>query len=388
MKKIMFTAIAMLFITVSFAQQDTTRIRMGNKRIIIIDDKTDKSISDLNKGKEDFTKSIEINNKKIADLKDSIAKQNQLMAIENNQDKKEVLKKNVSQLEKDLAELEKATKALEKGISEIETEIAEMKKELNSENDNNDNDKNDENDENDDDSDINSHDWSDWNSFLHRHNKRYFDGHWAGFEVGINNFATKDFKMKLPTAADGIDGQFMELNTNKSWELALNFMEYEIPVITNRIGLVTGLGIQWNNYHFKNNIDLEEDVNGVIGGVLIDKTTRNYTKNSLNTIFLNAPLILEFQLPVGKHNFHISGGVVGGIKLGSKTKKFYESNDEKKRDKVKGDFQISPFHYGATVRIGYRSINLFANYNFSPLFNNNKGPELYPFTIGLTLLNF
>ena len=42
----------------------------------------------------------------------------------------------------------------------------------------------------------------------------------------------------------------------------------------------------------------------------------------------------------------------------------------------------------ATVRGGVGWFNLFATYSLTPLFESGRGPELYPFTVGVTLLGF
>jgi hypothetical protein len=39
-------------------------------------------------------------------------------------------------------------------------------------------------------------------------------------------------------------------------------------------------------------------------------------------------------------------------------------------------------------RAGYRWINVFATYEITPLFKDEKGPVLTPFTVGFTLLQF
>jgi hypothetical protein len=80
----------------------------------------------------------------------------------------------------------------------------------------------------------------------------------------------------------------------------------------------------------------------------------------------------------------VSGGVIGGINLGSHTK--VKDKDSKSKDR--GSFNIEPFKYALTARVGLKDINLYANYSLSPLFKEDKGPELFPFTIGISLVNF
>jgi hypothetical protein len=58
---------------------------------------------------------------------------------------------------------------------------------------------------------------------------------------------------------------------------------------------------------------------------------------------------------------------------------------EKSKEKNKGDFNLSPLRWGVTARVGYKDVSLFANYYMTSLFKPGRGPELYPFTIGLAI---
>lgn len=207
--------------------------------------------------------------------------------------------------------------------------------------------------------------------------KKKFKPHYAGFEIGLNNFVNPDFTLHT--------GTFMNLNTARSWNYNLNFLEYGIGLGTSYAGLVTGMGIEWSNYVFDANNSIEEDANGAI----IERITpyEGITKSKLATTYLTAPLLFEVQIPAGKKRVHMSAGVIGGLKIGSRTKIKY--NDGRKQKEIKkDDFSLSPFRYGATFRIGYRAIEIFANYYFSPMFGETGTPELYPFSIGLNLASF
>jgi len=96
--------------------------------------------------------------------------------------------------------------------------------------------------------------------------------------------------------------------------------------------------------------------------------------------------MLEFQIPVNGRDkkLYFSGGVIGGLKVGSHTKVKIDGSKSKDR----GDFNINPFRYGATARFGYKGINLFGTYYFSTFFKDGRGPEMYPFTIGIGLMNW
>ena len=58
------------------------------------------------------------------------------------------------------------------------------------------------------------------------------------------------------------------------------------------------------------------------------------------------------------------------------------------KEKDKQSFNTNPFRVSATVRGGVGWFNVFATYSLTPLFENGRGPELYPFTVGVTLLGF
>jgi hypothetical protein len=49
---------------------------------------------------------------------------------------------------------------------------------------------------------------------------------------------------------------------------------------------------------------------------------------------------------------------------------------------------MQPFRWDAYAGIGWGIINLYATYSLNPLFRENRGPELYPFSVGITLVNW
>ena len=214
--------------------------------------------------------------------------------------------------------------------------------------------------------------------------RKNFNGHWKGLEIGMNNYLTSDYSLTLPAEA-----RFMELNTGKSWGLNLNFLQYDIGFGTDKVGLVTGMGFEFNNYRFDgDNSIIKDPVTREIVSLEYDAATY-IEKSKLATIYLTAPLLLEFQIPVSGHKrIHISGGVIGGLKIGSHTKVVYKEDGSKQKDKINDDFNLSPLRYGVTARIGYRALKIFAIYNLTPMFESGQGPELYPVSIGLALSDF
>ena len=89
-----------------------------------------------------------------------------------------------------------------------------------------------------------------------------------------------------------------------------------------------------------------------------------------------------------KNNWHITTGVIGAYWYGSFAKQIYNYNGNDIKTKVKDDFNLNDFKFSATVRAGYRGINVFANYGLNTLFNKKNNPDLYPITVGITLIPF
>jgi len=202
-----------------------------------------------------------------------------------------------------------------------------------------------------------------------------FNGHWDGIEFGFNGFDNPDYSMYDET-------EFMALNQGKSMEFNLNFYELNIGLAKSYVGIVSGLGLSFNSYRFENPYTIEKGQSRV-EPVLLDYDDLSKTKLAVS--YLNVPVLLEFQIPVNQNEgrLFVNAGLVGGVKLGSHTK--VKHGDIK--DKDRSGFNLNQFKYAATARVGYKDVSLFASYSLTPLFQEGKGPELTPFTIGISFLN-
>jgi len=215
-------------------------------------------------------------------------------------------------------------------------------------------------------------------------NREEFKGHLAGFDMGINTLMNSDFSNNL---APG--DEFMDINNGKSVMVGINFMQYSIDLQKNKnnLGIVTGAIWTINNYRFDHQ---QFPIRDEITGTTIGQTfSRNVDKSKLVISYLNIPLMLEWQAGGrDEPHFFVSAGGFVGFNIGSHIKVVYSDGNSDKKQKSRNDLNINPFQYGLSARIGYKFIKVFANYSFSTLYENNKGPELYPFTVGLTLVNF
>lgn len=208
-----------------------------------------------------------------------------------------------------------------------------------------------------------------------RHRNR-FKGHWSGLELGFNNYLTSDRSLVLPS-----DIEYMSINSSKSINFNLNFSQLSLG-LTQHIGFVTGLGVNFNNYRFNGNNNIQKGSNGVIG--ILDPE-RELEKSKLATIYLNLPFLLEIQIPANNNHIHLAAGPVGAVRIGSHTKLVYQDGPTVK---AHGDFSLNMLRYGGTARVGYGNFQLYGTYYLTPLFQEGKGPEnfdLFPFEIGFAL---
>jgi len=234
-----------------------------------------------------------------------------------------------------------------------------------------------------------------------------FNGHWAGVDIGFNGYVNPDFNMNFPK-----EYEYMDLRMEKSIAVNLNFLEQNIPFSKNqKWGMVTGLGLSFNDYRFMRPTRLSMDSSQLIGYLDQDISIR---KSKLSVMYLTLPVLFEFQTaPIyHKNGFHINVGMVIGARLSSHTKKYYNElnsefhitqynpetgvyddvfiafspNDPKEHHY--GDWFLQPFKFDATARIGWNFLNFWANYSLNTMFRKGKGPELYPWSAGITLVCF
>jgi len=219
----------------------------------------------------------------------------------------------------------------------------------------------------------------DYDHDKHKKHKKRFKPHWAGFKIGLNNYLTPDFGMVLPPGQE-----FMDLNTGKSWNWNIDVADIGLGLGTSYVGLVSGLGFEFINYNFdgQNNIMKDPVTREIVEYVPV--YAGNIHKSKMNITYMTAPLLLEFQIPAGPRRVHISGGVIGGVKLWSNTKIKYRESGEKSKEKRKGDYNLSPLRWGVAASIGYGEVSLFGRYYMTSLFKPGLGPELYPFSLGLS----
>ena len=212
-----------------------------------------------------------------------------------------------------------------------------------------------------------------------------FEGHWSGVEFGFNGLAKTDYSRYSLS-----ETHFLDNNIFRSNVLNLNLLQYSrgFQQTRNNIGIVTGVGLSFQSYHLDDNTTISIDENQKIHPSVIYYDSSQ--KSKLSIAYLEVPLLLEFQIPITNkaNRLYFATGITGAKKLESHSKMKYRRNGKREKLKSPGDYSINNYKVAATFRVGYRWANLFATYDIVPLFEDRRGPVIYPFSFGLKLISF
>lgn len=205
--------------------------------------------------------------------------------------------------------------------------------------------------------------------------------HYAGVDFGVNGLLSDANSVDLNK-----EGEFMDLNYYGSWSIAFNFIDSYIPIAHEKFGVTIGMGIEFNKYKLSRDYTMVNVQDSTFG--IVD-STKSIDKNLFKSTMVNLPIMFETTLGKDRdHSFYLAAGGMVSYRLGSKTKQIYSQDGEDYKVKNRSSYNMNPFRFSAVARIGYGNFTVFASYSLTPLFEKDKGPELYPFTVGVSLVHF
>lgn len=161
------------------------------------------------------------------------------------------------------------------------------------------------------------------------------------------------------------------------------FAMYSIPLGESNFSFAIGAGFGWHNLY--SNGTIEDITADTIKFIKIPDSV-SYKKSKLGLTYLDFPI--EFRLKTN-NKIRASVGVKLGYLLDAKTK--YKGDLEngtqvilKSRDVA----QVDKFRFGPTVRFGYDWFQLSAFYSVTHIFEKDRGPDVYPISLGITFMPF
>ncbi len=199
-------------------------------------------------------------------------------------------------------------------------------------------------------------------------------------DFGMAGYMTPSNSIALP-----VNQNLMELNSARSHSVGLTIMFKEARLAKERLYVRSGLGINWTKYHFKNNINISTSNDST---AFTMDSIRSFDKYKLRATYLQVPLLIGMRLGDLDNPLGIQFGVVGSYKIGSIIKQKYTLGETTMKDKTKDDFNLNPFKFEALARVSMDDFGFFAKYSLTELFESGRAPELYPFSIGITIGGF
>ena len=210
-----------------------------------------------------------------------------------------------------------------------------------------------------------------------------------GFSQTIDESTRKKFSIVLDIFTDiwvdvpsNVDVRFINQGVNVSglYDYRLGKSDYSFAF---------GIGLGSHNFYS----DAFSVVDSVGNSDLIKISEiydgNSYKRNKISFSYFDIPI--EFRMRT-KKDFRASLGFKFGFLVDSHTKYIGDDYIFNGTDQIHVKFKdvrnIEKFRYGVTARIGWKFINLTGFYSLTGLFKKTKGPDLYPISVGISLMPF
>ena len=230
-----------------------------------------------------------------------------------------------------------------------------------------------------DDFELTDEEWLDEDSEDEGSNRKFGNGHFAGFDIYFSQFAneTGDVTFDL--------NPYWEINQMKSFGFNYNMFDLKFPIAGKQLGITTGLGFGYHNYSLRNNYVLAHTADTIFA---VQDTIFNFKTNKLQVGTISIPLLLDYSF--GKNfdkSYYMAVGVIGTYNYGTKQTLTgtYANGDEFVNSTISA-FNMNRWTLDATTRIGYGHFGMFISYQLNSMFKTGHTVAVYPFRIGFNIL--
>ncbi|MEO9004106.1 MAG: outer membrane beta-barrel protein [Ginsengibacter sp.] len=219
------------------------------------------------------------------------------------------------------------------------------------------------------------------------------------FDIGLSNWTDKTNYTSAIAAGDAINkagspdisANDLKLRTIKSVNVNIWFFMQRLNLIQHYVNLKYGLGLELNNYRFKNNISFNEggmnpyNHSQNISHPFIFRDSVSFSKNKLAADYITVPLMLNFRTSPGyaDQGISLSAGVSMGYLYSSRNK---QKSDSRGKEKNRGDYDLEKWKFSYVGELGLGPVKLYGSYSPKSIFKNELNFE--PYNIGIRLSNW
>lgn len=239
------------------------------------------------------------------------------------------------------------------------------------------------------DSNYNMHDhaWhpKDWRNF-HKwqaiHHKPYkpsnLSTNWLIVDLGFANINDKT-NYNGPAAqafAPGGSENWFHLRTQKSVDVNIWFFMQRLNMIKHVLNLKYGLGVELNNYRFRDPIVFQTDPTSVER-----RPDLNFKKNKLAADYVTVPMMLNFNFtPNREQGFGFSVGASAGYLYSARQKTIIAGEGKHKEH---DDFDLEPFKVSWIAELLLGPVKLYGSLATKSMYK--RGLDQTPYTLGIRL---
>jgi hypothetical protein len=216
-----------------------------------------------------------------------------------------------------------------------------------------------------------------------KYNEDNVTTNWMIVDLGINqvndktNYTQAIANGYLPA---GANEDWFDQRGFKSTNVNIWLFMQRVNMIKHVVNLKYGLGIELNNYKYREPIRFQET-----SKPLVIMENVEYKKNKLAADYITIPLMLHFNFtPYSKtHGFGVSAGVSGGYLYSSRQKTVGGGLGKHKEH---DDFDLRKFKIAYIAEISLGPVRLYGSYATQSMFKN--GLDQTPYSFGLRLSNY
>lgn len=219
------------------------------------------------------------------------------------------------------------------------------------------------------------------------------------FDIGLSNWTDKT-DYPAATAAGTIanrpgspdlSSNDLKLRTIKSVNINIWFFMQRLNLIKHYVNLKYGLGLELNNYRFKNDISFNEggmnpyNPSQNIPHPFIFRDSVNLSKSKLAADYITVPLMLNFRTnpDYADKGISLSAGISMGYLYSSRNK---QKSDARGKEKNRGDYDLEKWKFSYVGELGLGPVKLYGSYSPKSIFTNEL--NFTPYNIGIRLSNW